>query len=287
VDPARPACRFPAFSGGARYDLVVRRVLAVPLVLLAIGACGAALPGPSDPTAADGADQSSAAGEPEPSPTDGSAGEPEPAPEQPLPGGLDADAILALSAEDCLAKLEEWGVPFEAVDDAPESIATPVRFAGPVAGVTFAIPWPASKHQDVMDCRLAVAVAEWAVLLRERGVVEVRLFSFYRHGERNGVGERARGRLSQHHFGLAIDAGWLVREDGDVLDVREDFVDPGGDDTCAGEVDDERGAALLDLYCAAWAARLFHVQLSPAHNRQHANHFHLDLGGGGGGWYMD
>jgi hypothetical protein len=206
----------------------------------------------------------------------------------PVPGGLDADALVALTRDECLAKLDEWAVPYEVVADAPQAIDAPVRLTGPVAGVSFVIPWDVTNHHDVLDCRLAAALAEWAVLLRERGVVEVRLYSFYRSGGRGGVtSARARGQLSQHAFGLAIDARWFVREDGELLDVQADFVDPGTDDTCAGAVDDERGAELLDLFCCAWAVRLFHVQLSPAHNAQHENHYHLDLNGANGGWYLD
>jgi hypothetical protein len=206
----------------------------------------------------------------------------------PVPGGLDADAVLAMTPDECRAKLDEWQVPYEVPDDPPASIDAPIRFTGPVAGVAFAIPWAATNGNDVLDCRLGVALAEWAVLLRERKVVEVRLYSFYRHGTRHGVtAARAQGQLSQHHFGLAIDARWFVLQGGEVLDVAADFVDPGTDDTCSGAADDAEASVLLDIYCAAWSARLFHVQLSPAHNQEHANHFHLDVGGANGGWYLD
>jgi hypothetical protein len=219
----------------------------------------------------------------DPAPSDDAVGE-----VAPVPGGLDADAILAMTPDECRAKLDEWKVPYEVPDEPPASIDAPIRFSGPVAGVTFAIPWTATNGNDVLDCRLGAALAEWAVLLRERKVVEVRLYSFYRRGTRHGVtAARAQGQLSQHHYGLAIDARWFVLEGGEVLDVAADFVDPGTDDTCSGASDDAEASVLLDIYCAGWAARLFHVQLSPAHNRQHANHFHLDVGGANGGWYLD
>ena len=206
----------------------------------------------------------------------------------PVPEGLDADAILALTPDECRAQLDAWKIPYEVPDDPPVSIDAPIRFTGPVVGVTFAIPWTATNGNDVLDCRLGVALAEWAVLLRERKVVEVRLYSFYRHGARHGVtAARAQGQLSQHHYGLAIDARWFVLDGGEVLDVAADFVDPGTDDTCSGASDDAEASVLLDIYCTAWSARLFHVQLSPAHNREHANHFHLDVGGANGGWYLD
>jgi hypothetical protein len=250
-------------------------------------ACGAALPpsGTADPGTA--ASATTVVGVSARTAGDVVASAAEEEPPAPVPGGLDADAAGALTREECFSKLDEWAVPYEKVDDAPQAIDAPVRLTGPVAGVSFVIPWDARNHNDVLDCRLAVALAEWSVLLRERGVVEVRLYSFYRSGGRGGVtSARARGQLSQHNFGMAIDARWFVLENGDVLDVLADFVNPGTDDICEGTVEDERGAVLLDLYCAAAAAKLFHVQISPAHNAQHANHYHLDLNGANGGWYI-
>jgi len=271
------------------------------LALVGVAACAAGLPpalegpcgDPVDPREAHppAADENLAASgaadanqEPPPAaPRPAAAPEPEP----PVPQGLDADALLALTADECYAQIDAWNVPYERVADAPPAIETPVRLTGPVAGVTYAIPWPVTNHHDVLDCRLAAALAEWSVLLRALGVVEVRIYSFYREGSRQGVGAAARGRPSQHRAGLAIDARWFVLASGETLDVLADWRDPGTDETCDGAVDDPRAAVLLSAFCGAWTARLFHVQLSPAHNREHANHFHLDLGGGNGGRYID
>jgi len=271
------------------------------LVLVGVAACAAGLPqslewpcgDPVDPLGADlpaGDENVVAVGaadaDPEPPPDDpppDAAAEPAP----PVPQGLDADALVALTADECYAQLDEWKVPYERVARAPSEIDAPVRLTGPVAGVTYAIPWRVTNHHDVLDCRLAAALAEWSVVLRALDVVEVRIYSFFRRGSRQGVGTASSGRRSQHHYGLAIDLRWLVLESGQVLDVLADWRDPGTDETCDGSVDDPRAAVLLAAYCGAWTARLFHVQLSPAHNREHANHFHLDLGGGNGGWYID
>ncbi len=277
----------------------MRRVVSVPLlVLVGTGACAAGLPGSIEWPCGDPVDPFID----EPSPEeDGVVDEGEPdaprteplvvedaAPDAgPVPQGLDADALVALSSEACFAQLDEWQVPYERVSSAPSGITDPVRLTGPVAGVNYVIPWRVTNHHDVLDCRLAAALAEWSVALRALDVVEVRIYSFFRRGSRQGVGTASSGRRSQHHYGLAIDLRWLVLESGEVLDVLADWRDPGTDETCDGSVDDPRAAVLLAAYCGAWAARLFHVQLSPAHNREHANHFHLDLGGGNGGWYLD
>lgn len=201
---------------------------------------------------------------------------------------LDADAASALEPEECLALLAAWEIPFERVDGAPGSIRTPIRLTGPVRGVTFRIPWAVRNGHDVLDCRLGVALAQWASMLAERGIVEVRLFSFYRQGARRGVSDPAgAGRLSQHHFGLAVDAGWFITAAGDVLDVKEHFATTDGGPVCDGEADDDRAAVLLAVFCDAVRVRLFHVQLSPLHDAHHRNHFHLDLGGGNGGWFVE
>ena len=51
--------------------------------------------------------------------------------------------------------------------------------------------------------------------------------------------------------------------------------------------DDPAANLLLQAYCRAWEAGIFHVQLSPAHNQAHHNHLHLDVGGGNGGRFLD
>lgn len=278
-----------------------RAVSSSLLALVGVAACAAGVP-PSlgwprgdlldppgeDPAAGDDAVVAvgAADGDAERSP-DGSAPDAAAEPAAPVPQGLDADALVALAADACYAQLDAWKVPYERVAEAPSGIEAPVRLTGPVAGVTYTIPWRVTNHHDVLDCRLAAALAEWSVLLRALDIVEVRLYSFYREGSRQGVGTAARGRPSQHHYGLAIDARWFVLASGEVLDVLTDWRDPGTEETCDGAVDDARAAVLLSAFCGAWAARLFHVQLSPAHNREHANHFHLDLGGGNGGRYVD
>jgi hypothetical protein len=289
--------RFRAFRRRREYDPGVGRRLPVLLpVLLGLGACAAGLPLPQvgAPSVEDVADEllASAAGDapgddvqPADAPegeTAGEIGEPTP----PVPEGLDADELVELTPDECYAQLDAWSVPYERVTGAPSDIEAPVRFTGAVAGVTWAIPWRVVNHQDVLDCRLAAALAEWAVLLRALDVVEVRLYSFYRRGSRQGAGAEASGRRSQHQVGLAADVRWFVLESGEVLDVLADFRDPGSEELCDGALEDPRAAVLLAAYCGACAARLFHVQLSPLHNREHANHFHLDLAGAGGGRYI-
>jgi hypothetical protein len=201
--------------------------------------------------------------------------------------GLTADDALVLDAEACRALLDEWGVPWEPADDAPDSIEQPIRLSGPVAGVRFTVPGEEGTVHEVLDCRLAVSLAEWARQLAAHGVVGAKLFSFYRRGAR--VGSHVRPEPTQHNYGLAADVGWFELADGRELVVREDFrVETEGSDTCAGTPRDEPATLLLAFFCEPIAESIFHVQLSPAHDREHFNHYHVDIGGSGGvgGWFV-
>lgn len=95
--------------------------------------CGDPVEPPADteePATADASPQA-----PEPDTSD------EPAPSAPpVPQGLDADALLALTPDECYAQLDSWQVPYERVTGAPAEIEAPVRLTGPVAGVTYVIP---------------------------------------------------------------------------------------------------------------------------------------------------
>lgn len=79
-----------------------------------------------------------------------------------------------------------------------------------------------------------------------------------------GIREGKRGSLSQHAFANAIDvAGFTV--------AGEPGMTVGGD----WKSDGEKGAFLRVVRDGA--CRIFGVVLSPDHDRNHANHFHLDM----------
>ncbi|MBI5489401.1 MAG: extensin family protein [Deltaproteobacteria bacterium] len=211
--------------------------------------------------------------------------EPEPSP-APFTG-YDADDILALDPDECRAVLADWGVTWETADDAPETIEDPIRLTGPAGGVRFRVPGEDVAPHDVIDCRFAVALAEWGAQLHERGVVEVDAFGFWRGGHR--VGSHVRDEPTQHNYGLAIDAAYFVLEDDSKLVVLSDWEISGGEDwTCDATPEGDAAALLLDFFCAPAEASIFHVYIGPAHDAEHHNHFHFDLGGGGeGGWFLN
>jgi hypothetical protein len=73
-------------------------------------------------------------------------------------------------------------------------------------------------------------------------------------------------RLSEHAFAKAADISGFVLEDGREINVLKDFRDRGAKGDFLREVHDR-------------ACDLFDVTLGPNYNADHANHFHLDVGG--------
>lgn len=195
--------------------------------------------------------------------------------------GPDATALMRMNRRACHAFLDEHEVPFVAVTprEAPE-VAIPVRLTGPVAGVTFTIPWSEdleSDHHAIWDCRLVAAVVPVAEFLHAHGVTEVQYFSALRRGK-----IVRRKPSSQHNLGLALDLLGF-RGPGLPLATVEATYPRGRLRECkAGPV--PAGSAPADLYpalvCQAFARGLFHTLLTPDHDHDHRNHLHLDLKAG-------
>jgi hypothetical protein len=88
-----------------------------------------------------------------------------------------------------------------------------------------------------------------------------------------------RGRLSGHHFGLALDVAELVFDDGSKLAVKTDWKDHREIDPCGGEFlqAEEREQRLRELTCATAKFDIFSVILTPHYNRAHHDHLHVEL----------
>lgn len=192
----------------------------------------------------------------------------------------------ALSPDECEAELEARGIPFER-ETAPGVLA-PVRLKGPLRGVEYrtnlraeartATPW------EIADCRLVLALDDFAAILEQHRIVEVRHYSMYRKPRK-----WAEGRIGgQHHGGLALDAAAFIRDDGTKLDVLDDFKGRRGAKTCgpnARKVKSPAAIELREIVCAAVERQLFNVVLTPDFNRAHKNHFHLEVMAGVK-WFM-
>jgi hypothetical protein len=114
----------------------------------------------------------------------------------------------------------------------------------------------------VMDCQLALALAEHGEVFRQLGIRELR-FSTIHEYRRIRVRGRASRALSRHALGLAIDVFEMVTDEGERLVVKDRY--RRGDQTLRAV---ERGIA---------ASLAFRTPLTPGNSpRSHGDHFHLE-----------
>jgi hypothetical protein len=191
-----------------------------------------------------------------------------------LPAGR---ALAALTSDACLEALRAQGVAFDRLPDtdAP-GVTTPIRLRAPLAGIRVAPSNdPENSPHAVLDCRLALALVAWAPVLRAADVVAVEHYSAFRANARVG----GSGPVSGHASGLALDAARLHLANGEVADVLADWGDrTRGDEPCTPRDDEAPRARLLrGVVCAAVAADLFQIVITPHHDAAHQNHVHLEL----------
>ena len=190
-----------------------------------------------------------------------------------------------LKPDACLAELGRRGIPFRAVDKSTKGVAQPIRLTGPIRGVHIRPTGPVRPKgkgsiHDILDCRLALALHDFAAVLAAHSVVEIRHLSMYRPGAKI----RSSGRPSQHGSALAIDIGEIIFTNGTHLEVEDHWNGGIGSAVC-GEGSEpthatEAAYALRSIICHAAHQRLFNVILTPNYNEAHFNHFHLDISAG-------
>jgi hypothetical protein len=201
----------------------------------------------------------------------------------PLPALAPALRYGRLDRVTCETELERRGIPFSRVDEA-RGVLAPVRLQGTLHGVTFRTGLPearrASSPWEIVDCRLALALDDFAAQLATHDITQVIHFSIYRPP----IATWPDGKLASRHPGaLAIDAGTFVKRDGTRLEVERDFHGHIGATTCTGSGPHPATPEALELrriVCDAAEARLFNVALTPDYNRPHRNHFHLEVTAG-------
>jgi hypothetical protein len=190
----------------------------------------------------------------------------------------DANALMSMSRGRCLDYLHEHEVEIVELSprQAPE-VEQPVRLAGPIAGITYLIPWskdPTTDPHTVWDCRLVAAMIPLSRWLAAYGVTEIQYFSALRQG----AAARQRPR-SQHNSGLAVDLLGFRRGDEALAKVDPTYprrrlrgcpAAAPGDDASPADL-------YLALVCEAYEHRLIHTLLTPDHDRAHENHLHIDL----------
>ncbi len=185
---------------------------------------------------------------------------------------LSGRQIGLLSPEACLTRLDALGVPYRRETSA-SGVAQPLRLGGPVGGVIIRTHGDTSVN-DVIDCRLAVALAAWAPALREAGIEALRHFSIHRPGAHVAGTDHVSG----HAKALAIDLAALELVDGSEIEVLSGWERrDAGRDPCADYDEGEASARLRGVVCAAVRSGLFQVVITPHHDRAHRNHVHLEL----------
>jgi hypothetical protein len=190
-----------------------------------------------------------------------------------------------LSREDCEAELARRKVPFEPETETWLGVRAPVRITGPLHGVTYRTRLSAEQRAttkwEVADCRLVLALDDFAQILVKHEIAEVIHYSMYRPPEKSHPADKDGIR---HGGALALDAGKFVGTDGSILDVDKHWNGRLGAKTCGDDAGPSPATAeskkLRAILCDAVAARIFNSYLTPNYNRGHHNHFHLEVTAG-------
>jgi hypothetical protein len=184
-----------------------------------------------------------------------------------------------LSQAECEAELGARHIDF--IRETASPVLAPVRLTGPLHGVVFRSDSSdkarATSPYEIVDCRLVLALDDFAEILSRHDIVEVRHYSMYRPPKPPLDGEIGK----RHPGALAIDTGRFYDRSGGELDVDRDFHGAIGAKTCgegaAPKPATDAALALRAILCEAVDAHLFNVVLTPNYNRPHKNHFHLEI----------
>ena len=222
---------------------------------------------------------------PPPEEPEATAAEPEPTADEeedlgapaPADGIAVASHYAGLGRDTCESELKKRNIAYTRVEEA-RGVVAPLRLDGPLSGVKFRSNLPASKARtspyDVYDCRLVLALDDFAKMLSKHDIVEVMHLSVWRP-----VSSKTplKGPGRRHTGALAIDAAIFKTSDGKSLSVEKDFHGRIGAKPCPAP---ETASELRKIACEANQARLFNVLLTPDYNWAHRNHFHLEVTAG-------
>lgn len=188
----------------------------------------------------------------------------------------------ALTQDACEDELTARKISFQR--ETAKGVLAPVRLLGPLRGVEYRTNLREDRREstiwEIADCRLVLALDDFAQILATHDIVEVRHYSMYRAAPKRWPDTKIGTR---HHGGLALDAARFIKADGTSLDVLADFHGRRHRKVCGDKAPAGKTAAareLRDIVCAAVDQGLFNVVLTPNHNRAHRNHFHLEVTAG-------
>lgn len=189
-----------------------------------------------------------------------------------------------MTQDECEAELTTRTISFTR-EPASRGVRAPVRLTGKLHGVEFRTDETEERRKtsayEVGDCRLVLAMDDFAAILQTHDVVQVRHYSMWRPPAKSWPEDKDGTR---HSGALALDAGRFTKSDGKTLDVDRDFHGRIGAKTCGDEAKPKPptpdALEIRAILCETAAARLFNVMLTPNYNRPHHNHFHLELTSG-------
>lgn len=180
----------------------------------------------------------------------------------------------------CIKELDSRGVSYSR--ETAKGSLIPIRLSGPLHGVTFKADVEekdrATTPYEIVDCRLALALDDFAWILQKHDIVTVRHYSIYRNPGKDWPADKEGTR---HDGAMAIDAAHFINKDGKSLDVIKHFNGAIGAKTCGPDAkpdpDTAEARAIRSILCDAVDAHLFNVVLTPNYNKPHNNHFHLEV----------
>jgi hypothetical protein len=188
-----------------------------------------------------------------------------------------------LSQEECEAELTTRNIGF--TRETARGVRAPVRMTGRLHGIAFNTDEKPDRRDIsnwmIADCRLVLAMDDFAAILQAHDIVEVRHYSMWRPPPDSWPEDKEGTR---HSGALALDAGYFKKSDGKIIDVLKDFHGRIGAKTCGDDAGPKPptpdSLELRTILCDTAAAHVFNVILTPNYNRPHRNHFHLEVTSG-------
>jgi hypothetical protein len=182
----------------------------------------------------------------------------------------------------CESELTRRGVPFVRAEPT-DGVRIPERLRGPLHGVLIQSGASQAVREraamEVFDCRLVLALDDFAAMASQRGITLMLHYSAYR--SKSAYGCTAKYPGLQHCGALAVDIGVFKLKDGSTWNVQRDFAGQVGAATCGPTARPPAATpasiGLHALVCDAADRGLFNVILTPNHNAEHFNHFHVEV----------
>lgn len=190
-----------------------------------------------------------------------------------------------MSKKACLAELSKRKIAYTEAGKSPGVLA-PVRLTSNVGGVVFRSDAPDRERSvssaEVFDCRLVLALHDWAKILRAHGIDEVRTITAWRPPPRSWPRHK---QADRHPGALAVDIRALGKKTaGNApkvwLSIEKDFRGKIGTPVCgktAQQGGTDAAKTLRAVLCDASQKGLFTSILTPNYDRAHRDHVHVEI----------